>query len=84
MEKKSFKVGDVVRYADGWYTEAEKDFRLVVVEWFSDVNRGYVVNPKEKYFCGFRKEAVDGEMIAPASADDAAALLRYMHENGIR
>lgn len=83
MEQKSFKVGDVVRYADGWYTEAEKDFRLIVVEWYDDVNRGYVVDPKYKTAFGFRKEAVFGYMIAPASADDAAALLRYMHENGI-
>lgn len=78
-----FKKGDVVRYADGFCTEAEKDYRLIVVEWFDDVNRGYVVNPKEKYFCGFRKEAVFGDMIVPASAEAAAALLRYMHENGI-
>lgn len=79
-----FKVGDVVRYAEGWYQEYEKDVRLVVVEWFDDVNRGYVVNPKVTYLFGsFRKEAVFGDMIAPASAEDAADLLRYMHENGI-
>lgn len=78
-----FKKGDVVRYAEGWYTEAEKDFRLVVVEWFEDANRGYVVNPKWKTAFGFCKEAVFGDMITPASADDAAELLRYMHENGI-
>ena len=27
-----FKVGDVVRYADGWCTEAEKKYVFVVVE----------------------------------------------------
>lgn len=81
---KSFKIGDVVRYADGFCTEAEKDYRLVVVEWFDDVRRGYVVNPKERYFCGFRKEAVTAEMIAHATWEDAEMLLRYMHESQIK
>lgn len=61
-----FKVGDVVRYADGWCTEAEKDYRLVVVEWFDDVKRGYVINPAWKTAFGFVKEAVMEEMIALA------------------
>ena len=78
-----FKVGDIVRYADEWCTEAEREFRLVVVEWFDDVDRGYVVNPQDRHFCGFSKEAVTEEMITLATADDAVSLLRYMHENQI-
>lgn len=78
-----FKAGDIVRYADGWCREEEKAYRLIVVEWFDDVKRGYVVNPKDRHFCGFGKEAVTEEMITLGTADDAISVLRYLHENNI-
>lgn len=67
MEKKSFKVGDVVRYADGWCNKGEESARLVVVEAFDDVQKARIVNPAVAYaFGAHRNEWVTYDMIESA------------------
>lgn len=67
MEKKSFKVGDVVRYADGWCNKGEESAKLVVVEAFGDVQKARIVNPAVTYaFGAHRNEWVTYDMIESA------------------
>ena len=67
MANKSFKVGDVVRYADGFCEKGEESARLVVVEAFDDVQKARIVNPAVTYaFGAHRNEWVTYDMIESA------------------
>lgn len=68
METKSFKVGDIVKYAEKWSREEERHFRFVVLEAFDDVQRALVecLNPGNVSYFGYT-ERLDYEMIEKVS-----------------
>ncbi len=64
--KSKINVGDIVKYAPGWYSPGEEKYRLLVLESFADVERCRVVCLNTLLTIK-PQEVLDWEMVTPAN-----------------
>lgn len=69
MTTDTIRVGDIVKYADGWYTPGEEKYRLLVLESYEDVKRCLVLCINSILTIK-PTETLDWEMVTPTDDID--------------